>query len=114
MGKRDKLREFIYFGIECYELGASPPAIHYPSMSVDDNTDSIPYMRTILLQIGIDTKYMLSNYLATLPEKRAKIFHQWLLDGSNYAEYSLSYYQRHMLKEDRRAFRLIIKDKLFR
>jgi hypothetical protein len=115
MGKRDNFRVKLHRYMECYELGANPPAIDYArNIDPHDPIDSIPTSRQTLLRIGIDTKYILLNYLKSIPEKRAKTLIDWIKDGSNAAEYQLSDYQRIHLKADRKALQYILKDKGYR
>lgn len=112
MGKKDKLREDIHRFIECYILAANPPAIDYArNIEPHDPIDSIPTSRQTLLRIGIDTKHIIANYMAKIPEKRAQTLLDWIQDGSNVAEHNLSDYQRLYLKADRKALQSILKDK---
>ena len=111
MGKRDKLREFIHLAIECYNTAADPPCIDYAKQTEPyDKINHIPSSRTTLLRIGIDVKYILSNYLARIPRARAVNMLQWIEDGSQYAEYQLTDYHRQWLIADRRRLKLILKD----
>jgi len=55
-----------------------------------------------------------STTAQTYPKKRAETLLNWIQDGSDVAEYSLSEYQRVFLKADRRALQFILKDKGYR
>ena len=112
MGKRDRMREFIINAIECYNTAADPPCIDYARNTEPvDRADYIPTNRGTLLRIGIDVKYILHNYLKTIPERRQETLLGWIIDGSNIADYQLSDYQRLWLKADRRRLKFILKDK---
>ena len=98
--------------MECYELGAYPPAVDYARhIDPHDPIEGIPSSRQTLLRIGIDTKHILAKYLKRIPVRRAQTLADWIKDGSNVAEYSLSDYQRLHLKADRKALQYILKDK---
>ena len=115
MGKRDNFRMKLHRYMECYELAATTPAIDYArNTEPTDPLESIPTSRQTLLRIGIDTKYILANYLKGIPEKRAKTLVDWIKDGSNVAEYQLSDYQRLWLKADRKTLQFILLDKGYR
>lgn len=94
MSRRDRLRELIDWGREAYDLAASPPA-NDPGRKVDPTAiQSRPY----LLTLGIDLKWLLNNYLASLPETEAETLIDWFQDSSQFAEYSFSEYHQQALK----------------
>jgi hypothetical protein len=105
MDKRDindKLREFIIWAIECYEVAAHPPAVNY-SRRVDINyrDDVNGYSRAYLLRLGIDTKYALSDLLGRIPLNRANVLMGWVTKEETYYWHNLTYKQQFFLKIDR-------------
>lgn len=112
MGKKDKLRENILDAIEVYNTAANPPAINYAKeVETYNRIEAIPTSRTTQLRMGIDIKYIIYNYLRTIPPIRANNILEWIQDGSEYAKYQLTDYYRQWLIADRRRIQLILKDK---
>ena len=98
----DKLREFIIWSVECYDVSASPPAVNY-SKRVDPSfrDDVNGYSRPHLLVIGIDTKYALYNTLRRLPLNRAAVLMGWLVKDEEHYWHNLTHRQQVFLKIDR-------------
>ena len=121
MGRVDPLRRLIHRGIEAYELGSYPDISMIYGYSLKWGIDPdkhqdvydlpLTTVRPHLLQYGIDIKRTLDTYLANIPQNRATILLNWIQDGSQYAEYSLSHYQRINLKNDRKTLKIIYSDK---
>lgn len=104
MGKdlNDKLREFIIWAIECYEVSAQPPAVNY-SRRIDPTfrDDVNGYSRAYLLRLGIDAKYALNETLERLPLNRADVLLGWIVKDEMYYWHNLTYKQQFFLKIDR-------------
>lgn len=102
----DKLREFIIWSIECYEVAASPPAMNY-SRRVDITTrdDVNSYSRSYLLRLSIDAKYAFNETLASLPLKRSNVLLGWVVKDEEYYWHNLTHKQQVFLKIDREKLR---------
>jgi len=105
MDKRinDKLKEFIIWAIECYEVSAHPPAMNY-SRRVDPTfrDDVNGYSRAHLLRLGIDARSAVNDTLYSLPEKRANVLIGWITSAEDYYWHNLTHNQQVFLKIDRR------------
>jgi hypothetical protein len=104
MGKRDtdKLKAYILWAIEAYNVAADPPALNY-SKHIDPTfrDDVNAYSRAYLLRLSIDAKYALNDLLKRIPRKRAQVVIGWLTGDENYYWHSLNDNQQFFLKIDR-------------
>lgn len=108
---RDKLRRFIELAREAYELAADPPAIDY-SKNIDPTyrDDLTRRSRSFLLRFSLDVKTITDNVLNSLPQARAEVLKEWILDGSNYYKWNLSDKKRFYLKIDRLHLKRAIRE----
>jgi hypothetical protein len=106
MGKRHRLRIIIESGQHAYALAADPTP-QDPSRKFDP-TDL--KSRRTLLMVGIDIKYIVNNYLASIPENRAQALSQWIEEAPAYSEYQLTEYYQKFLKWDIKTLKLILLD----
>ncbi len=102
----DKLKSYIRWTIECYNVAADPPALNY-SKQIDPSfrDDVNAYSRAYLLRLSIDAKYALNDLLKRIPLKRANVLIGWLAGDEDYYWDNLTYNQQFFLKIDRQALK---------
>jgi hypothetical protein len=105
MGKRDtdKLKEYILWAIEAYNVAADPPALNY-SKQIDPSfrDDVNAYSRAYLLRLSIDVKHALNGLLVRIPLKRAQVLIEWITGTQAHYWHSLTHKQQFFLKIDRK------------
>jgi hypothetical protein len=100
----DKLRDFIVWAIECYEVSASPPAVNYSRrVDISYRDDVNGYSRAYLLRLGIDAKHAFNNLLGRLPKNRADVLLGWIVRDEQHYWHNLTYRQQSFLKRDRKT-----------
>ena len=109
--KRDTLRTYIAMARECYDLGATPPPNTLYRQAVDEIVGSADYnmpseARRILLQIGIDVRWIILTHLVEIEDrhgdKRAQRLADWIISGRIS---HLSHYLRCELLFDRKRLK---------
>jgi hypothetical protein len=108
MGKRDtdKLRQFVQWAIEAYNVAADPPALNY-SKQIDPSfrDDVNAYSRAYLLRLSIDAKYALNDLLDRIPRKRAQVLIGWIAGDEDCYWDNLNRNQQFFFKIDREALK---------
>ena len=111
-GINDKLKQFIEWAIECYEVAAHPPALNYSRrVDVTYRDDVNGYSRSYLLRLGIDAKSAVNDTMRSLPESRAKVLRGWIVSEENYYWHNLTESQQFYLKMDRKTLLNRVKGK---
>lgn len=104
MGKSDtdKLKAYILWAIEAYNVAADPPALNY-SKQIDPSfrDDVNAYSRAYLLRLSIDAKHAFNGLLSRIPRKRAQVLIEWITNAQVHYWHSLTYKQQFFLKIDR-------------
>jgi hypothetical protein len=102
----DKLKDFIVWAIECYDVASYPPAVNY-SKHVDPSyrDDVNGYSRAYLLRLSIDAKQALNGLLDNLPRNRADVLLGWITSTESYYWHNLTYKQQELLNRDRKTLK---------
>lgn len=109
MTNNDKLRDYILWSIEAYNVAADPPALNYSKhVDVLQKDDVNVYSRMFLLMHSIDVKYALYKHLAALPRKRANVLMGWITRDEEYYFHHLTYRQQTHLKQDRNELKKLL------
>lgn len=106
MGKNinDRLRDFIIWAIECYEVSAHPPAVNYSRrVDISYRDDVNGYSRAYLLRLGIDAKRAFNGLLDSLPLNRANVLMGWIVKDEEYYFHNLTESQQFYLKTDQQS-----------
>ena len=100
----DKLRDFIIWAIECYEVAAHPPAVNYSRrVDITYRDDVNGYSRAYLLRLGIDARSAFNGLLKGLPVNRANVLLGWIVRDERHYWHNLTYKQKSFLKRDRKT-----------
>lgn len=100
------MRELVELAREAYELAAAPPSIDYAKNITPSFRDDLTRRnRHFLLRFSLDTKYAVDRVLKSLPQARAEVLQNWLIDGTKYTEYQLTHKKLFFLKIDRLALK---------
>jgi hypothetical protein len=100
----DKLKDFIVWAIECYDVASYPPAVNY-SKHVDPSyrDDVNGYSRAYLLRLSIDAKQALERTINAIPKNRAKVLIGWISSDNEYYYHNLTDSQQVFLRIDRKT-----------
>ena len=109
--KRDTLRTYLMMARECYDLAATVQPTGLYRQCVDEIAGEQDYVmpsdsRRILLQVGLDVKFIVAKHLAELEaahgDGRAERLVTWIHDGQ---VAHLTYWRRMELFADRKVLR---------
>lgn len=84
--RKDSLREYMHMAIEAYNLAATPQPGRLYKETQDESEPLDAYKmptdnRRQLLNLSIDIKSILDQFIQELPPKRAERFMDWLQAG---------------------------------